>query len=159
MATDSSFSEFQRAVGCLLQWRTLTDHIDILRRSHNEVTFRERKYYPNEQGVRTDLVRHGHQPSRAGRASPVPSATPPQPQPRPIDVARTLEGDAKDSHLYPAPSQRVPSRSASPMPAPRSPLGLQEGDTVYWHYLISAGEMATPVDPRSRKHTSLGIGR
>lgn len=161
---------------------------------HDEVVHTERKYYPGEKSIKTDLVRHiSHservaERERAAAAQAVAAAaesagdlsdssvgaatttvsTSPRmaPQPAPIDL------DSKEGRERLIPLQfsasRDSTRSATPLSAtraapaarpPRSPYGLEEGDTVYWHYLVSGGELTKPVDPRTRIPICFSVGR
>lgn len=125
--------------------------------SHNEVKFSERKYFPGEKGVRTDLIRHV---SHFARVAP---ERQPSPSPSPVPALRpTFDGfastvDSKDAPAQPLFRQIAP-RAVSPVPQ-RSPYGLEEGDTIYWHYLVNSGEMIRAVDPRARSANSYREGR
>ncbi|GAA6060834.1 hypothetical protein JCM10212_005252 [Sporobolomyces blumeae] len=119
---------------------------------HNEVSSRERFYYPGERGVVNPII-----PSAAIPRSREPSPVPPAP----ISTRRrTSIWDTEKEYVEPLP-QPVPYFHSSPPPprrspcpshqsSPRGPL-LQIGDTLYWHHLVSGGERSKPVDPRFRE--------
>ncbi|GAA5882453.1 hypothetical protein JCM3774_001125 [Rhodotorula dairenensis] len=104
---------------------------------HNEVTARERTYYPGEAGVTNPIV-------SLQQLSPAPSRTP-----TPLSQAR--DGDAADKD---APASRF-SRARTASPAARArDRGLRllkPGDTVYWHMLVPGGERSQSIDPRTRE--------
>lgn len=105
---------------------------------HNEVTARERTYYPGEPGVSNPIVRV--QPSLSISREGSRSSTP---------LARTREADAleKDGPLR---SSRVRTVSPAPRARDRGLRLLKAGDTVYWHMLVAGGERCPSVDPKMR---------
>lgn len=104
---------------------------------HNEVTARERTYFPGEPGVTNPIV-------NLPQLSPSPSRTP-----TPVSQAR--DGDAADKDVLA--SRPTPMRTASPAARARD-RGLRllkAGDTVYWHMLVPGGERSQSIDPRIRE--------
>ncbi|CAD6578723.1 MAG: hypothetical protein CYPHOPRED_000658 [Cyphobasidiales sp. Tagirdzhanova-0007] len=125
---------------------------------HNEVTFAERRYFPGEKGVRTDLVRHKSHRDRTTEASSTPQ-TPPTPAMQDADC--TFDPDAKEGReraTAPSSAAVSPVRS-SPSKRPRTPRGLEEGETIYWHYLVPGGELVRPADPQLRLPSYYAVGR
>ena len=126
------------------------------------------------QGVRTDLVRHVTHQEKVIEQHLLSSAEATEAE---SDNTTETDADAKDSRdrlstqvlfassrsptLLSSSISSTSSTSSSPSLSSRTqlPKGLQEGDTVYWHYLVSSGELTNPFDPRSRCHTSYSIGR
>lgn len=107
---------------------------------HNEVTARERTYYPGEEGVSNPIVRS--QPAL------VPSRETSRP---PAPLARIREADGADKDPAQLRSSRVRTVSPAPRARDRGLRLLKEGDTVYWHMLVPGGERCRSVDPRMRQ--------
>lgn len=105
------------------------------------------------QGVRTDLIRHVSSHSSD-------QATQTLIEHRNDFERMPLDTDSKDVRERP-PHALSTDRDPSPHRSAlnRSPAGLAEGDTVYWHYLVTSGELRKPVDPRSRVSTIFSAGR
>ncbi|GAA5820054.1 hypothetical protein JCM11491_003294 [Sporobolomyces phaffii] len=116
---------------------------------HNEVSAKERTYYPGERGVYNPVI-----------VSPVvPRPRAPSPVPIPIPAATRrrvsiydVEKDLLEARLAapPAVPSPSPTRHASP-PPPSSVTLLKAGDVLYWHHLVNGGERTKPVDPRTRE--------
>lgn len=109
---------------------------------HNEVTARERTYYPGDPGVSNPIVRLQPSPTPSRDSSRTPT---------PFSHARERVESAADKD---APSMRL-SRLRTSSPAARArDRGLRllkPGDTVYWHMLVTGGERSQSFDPRLRE--------
>ncbi|GAA5876906.1 hypothetical protein JCM16303_006331 [Sporobolomyces ruberrimus] len=116
---------------------------------HNEVSSRERTYYPGERGVHNPVI----------VSAPV-ATRPREPSPAPIPVAiprrrvsiYDVEKDLLESRLAP-PVVPSPTRRQSPPPVHSAPIVtlLKAGDVLYWHHLVNGGERTKPIDPRTRE--------
>ncbi|GAA5897473.1 uncharacterized protein JCM6883_006711 [Sporobolomyces salmoneus] len=112
---------------------------------HNEVSSKERTYYPGERGVHNPVITPAVAPVRPREPSPVPTPVAPRRRVSIYDV----EKDLIESRLAPFPPPSPTQRQSSP-PAPVVTL-LKSGDVLYWHHLVNGGERMKPVDPRSRE--------
>ena len=129
--------------------------------SHNEIVAAERKHRLGEDGLRTDLVRHVPHAER-GQMQSVREAEALLEQQAQNDTddempaLESLDADVKDSPVTTRAPRPLLTRAASP---PRSSNALQEGHTIYWHYLLTGGEIAKTVDPLTRAPSGFAIGR
>lgn len=123
--------------------------------SHNEVLACERKYHEGEGGLRSDLIRHVPRSAQLQhRAADV--EFPPSRQTIDLAAHHAVDGEIKDNlDRY----SRLSGHWSSQYNQQARPAGnslqtscpnLKHGDTVYWHYLLSAGEMVRPIDPATR---------
>lgn len=111
---------------------------------HNEVSSKERTYYPGERGVHNPVIVSMAQPrSRNPSPAPVPVATR-----RRVSIY-DVEKDLLDSRL--APPVSPPRRQSPPPSQPPTVTLLKAGDVLYWHHLVSGGERCKPTDPRTRE--------
>ncbi|KAG0141730.1 hypothetical protein CROQUDRAFT_673941 [Cronartium quercuum f. sp. fusiforme G11] len=131
---------------------------------YGEVTFKERTYVTNEPGVYQPtltsstsiprLGRHIRQTSFLSISADHPDLIDDRDQelakPEPV-----YQHEAESSHelIYDSelrfPSNPFPSRHQPPrLASSHRDLLLKEGEPVYWHQLINAGERALPVFPR-----------
>ncbi|GAA5986040.1 hypothetical protein JCM10908_006381 [Rhodotorula pacifica] len=116
---------------------------------HNEVTARERTYYPGEAGVSNPIVRL--QPSPASSRDSSRTPTP---------LARTRESEAADKDAPALRSSRLRTVSPAARARDRGLRLLKSGDTVYWHMLVPGGERSKSIDPRMREPAwSENVGR
>ncbi|KAM0754244.1 hypothetical protein T439DRAFT_378304 [Meredithblackwellia eburnea MCA 4105] len=124
---------------------------------HNEVSFKEREYFPGEQGITgARYIPSSRSPAASPRPSSPSTFNQSTPESKPAQDAEMKDGTGGGNTL------RVPggsgSRDRTPSPSGGSRHGsgandsmaLRAGDVLYWHNLVQGGERAMPVDPNTR---------